>query len=239
MARTFRAKIAAIAEGEQGQTPCSRKTGKKKGYFSSCHSLANPSLPELWCADFVRWVWWKAGAINTAPGTNTLTPGAISFLDYGPLRKKPRVGDAVLFDREDNPPRMGHVAVVTEVRADGTIVSVGGDEGGRSGTDAHFAATARVIRDGPYNAKPGTSDSGAPNSPLVGYVSPVEDDMPFTDNEIRNLVKQGVRAELKKGPQTQKEIKALVKDAVTQELNASGGVNEKLDKLIQALVKGG
>jgi hypothetical protein len=206
-ASSFGAKIAEIAKGEVGQDACSRKTASKKGYFTSCHSDGDHGPPQFWCADFVRWVWWKAGALDTAPGTHVLTPESGSFATYGAkhgkvrLRRKPRVGDAVLFNYNKNlrAPDADHVAIVVKVNANGTIRSVSGDIGGQPGSDAHFAATAHVVLDKAYNSAPESRDSRAPNGPLSGYVSPVEDDMPYSKQQIRNLVKQGVAAELHAG----------------------------------------
>jgi hypothetical protein len=181
---------------------CSRKTAGRAGYFTSCHSDGDHGPPQLWCADFVRWVWWKAGAINAGPKTQILTPAAASFGDYGRVRpSNPRVGDAVLFGYRRKAHRAAHIAIVVQVNANGTIVTVGGDEGGQSGTDEHFAATSRVIMDGPYNGAHGSMDPMSPGfpHPISGYVSPVEDDMPYTKQQIRKLVKQGVAAELHAG----------------------------------------
>ncbi len=52
----FRARIASIAKKEQSQTACSRETGNRKGYFTSCHRFVTHGAPEYWCSDFVRWV---------------------------------------------------------------------------------------------------------------------------------------------------------------------------------------
>jgi CHAP domain-containing protein len=200
--RSFRAKVVDRAMREKDKMACSRKTAGKRGYFTSCHSDGGHGPPELWCADFVRWVWWKAGAINAGPNTHILTPAAASFGDYGRVRRsRPRVGDAVLFGYSRKAHTAAHVAIVVQVNADGTIVSVGGDEGGEPGTDAHFAATSRVCVDGPYNGAHGSVDPSSPGAPhpLSGYVSPVEDDMPYTKKQIRNLVKQAVAAELHAG----------------------------------------
>lgn len=199
MEAKFRARIASIARKQKGQTACSRKTAGKKGYFTSCDSGFAGGPPQLWCADFARWVWWKAGAINAAPGTRILTPAAGSFVNYGKLRRRPRVGDAVLFGYNKDPhdPRAQHVAIVVQVNANGTIASVSGDLNGQPGSDAHFAATSSVVVDSPYHSGPGKWDRWAPNGPVSGYVSPVEDDMPYTKKQITNMVKDGVAAELK------------------------------------------
>jgi hypothetical protein len=195
----FRARIATIARNEVGQTACSRKTAGRKGFFTSCDSGFAGGQPEFWCSDFARWVWWKAGAINAGPKTKKriLTPESGSFALYGKLRNKPQVGDAVLFNYNKNikAPNADHVAIVVKVNANGTIVSVSGDIGG-NGSGAQFAATSRVVLDKPYHSKPGSSDPQAPNGPVSGYVSPVEDDMPYTKKQILNIVKDGVAAEL-------------------------------------------
>jgi len=142
-------------------------------------------------------VWWKAGAINTAPGTDILTAAAGTFAKYGKLRIRPRVGDAVLFGYNHNPhdPTALHVAIVVQVNAN-TIVSVSGDIGGQDGSEAHFAATSSVTLDNAYSSAIGSSDPNAPNHPLSGYVSPVEDDMPYTKKQITKMVQEGVDAEL-------------------------------------------
>jgi CHAP domain len=197
MEAKFRARIATIARKERGQTACSRKTAGKKGYFTSCDRGVAGGKPEFWCSDFARWVWWKAGAINTAPGTDILTAAAGTFVKYGKLRTRPRVGDAVLFGYNKDPhnPTALHVGIVVQVNAN-TIVSVSGDIGGQDGSEAHFSATSRVTLDNAYSRAIDSSDPNAPNHPLSGFVSPVEDDMPYTKKQITKMVQEGVDAEL-------------------------------------------
>lgn len=87
MARTFGARIAKIARKEAKEshgTACGPNKAGTRGYFRSCDG--NNGQPEFWCADFARWVWWKAGAVNTAPGTHILNHLAASFANYGPVR---------------------------------------------------------------------------------------------------------------------------------------------------------
>ena len=198
MEAKFRARIASIAKKEKGQTACSRETDNRKGYFTSCHRFVTHGAPEYWCSDFARWVWWQAGAINAAPGTDILTPAAGSFVNYGKLRSKPRVGDAVLFAYNKDPhhPTAAHVAIVVKVNANGTIVSVSGDLNGQAGSEARFAATSSVVIDSAYHSRPGSWDRWAPNGPVSGYVSPVEDVMPYSKKQITQMVKDGVAAEL-------------------------------------------
>lgn len=202
MEAEFRARIARIAKGEVGQKACSRKTDGKPGFFTSCHGGVKE--PEFWCSDFARWVWWKAGAINAAPGTKTpLNAAAGRFVLYGKLRRRPQVGDAVLFGyngRINGPvpksPTANHVAIVVKVNPNGTIRSVSGDLNGQPGSDEHFAATSSVVHDKPYTSAIGSFGPNAPNGPVSGYVSPVEDDMPYTKKQIIAFVKEGVSAEL-------------------------------------------
>jgi hypothetical protein len=199
----FRARIARKALEQVGQTACSRMTAGKKGFFTSCNSGFPGGGPEFWCADFARWVWWKAGAVNTGPkvGTRILTAESGSFGKYGKLRRKPRVGDAVLFNYNGSinkpvpkSPNADHVAIVVEVKPNGTIRSVSGDLNGVPGQN--FAATSSVVHDKPYRSEIQTSDPLAPNSPVSGYVSPVEDVMPYSKKQITQMVKDGVAAEL-------------------------------------------
>jgi hypothetical protein len=243
VARTIGARIARIAKREVGQNACSRKTDGKPGYFTSCHGGFKE--PEFWCSDFARWVWWKAGAIKAAPGTKTpLNAAAGRFVLYGKgkLRRRPRVGDAVLFGYNHNirDPVAKHVAIVVKVNRNGTIRSVSGDLNGEPGSDEHFAATSSVVHDKPYTSAIGSFGPNAPNGPVSGYVSPVEDDdMPYTRNQIRRFAGQGVAKELKTDTATRKEIVKLVKRGVEQELNAGNTeIARKLTELkdlVQAL----
>ena len=146
--------IASIAIGQIGTTACS------PGYYSSC--TGNGGRPEYWCSDFAHWVWHKAGV-----NTDGLTPAAGSFGEYGPLRRTPAVGDAVLFGY-NGAGYAQHVAIVVQVNSNGTIKSVGGDENGQSG--GNWAATATVAEDGPYSGAVGYSSYM--EMYLSGYVAP-------------------------------------------------------------------
>jgi hypothetical protein len=169
-----------------------------------------------------------------------LTPEAGSFGEYGRkhgtgLHKKPRVGDAVLFNfRWERQPHStqkkgnaDHVAIVVRVFPDGHIRSIGGNE---VTGDFHTSYVHRDYYSGAIAYSPYWAYS------ISGYVSPVEDDMPYSEKQIRNLVKQGVRAELKKGRKTQKEIVDLVVQGVTKELNdPDTGIARNLQHLIDHL----
>ena len=216
MAQTIGARIARIARRENGNHACAHG-----GYFSSC---VNNDPHEEWCADFARWVWSQARVLYM----DELTPGAGSFGEYGRKHgtgphKKPRVGDAVIFNY-DRGSYAAHVAIVVRVFPGGDIASIGGNEV----TDN--LQTSYVHRD-VYSGE--TKFSPYWNYTISGYVSPVEDDMPYTQKQILKLVKQGVAAELSAGG-TKDEILALVKQGVAAELSAGGTKDE-----ILALVKQG
>ena len=157
-----------------------------------------------------------------------LTPGAGSFGEYGRKHgtgphKKPRVGDAVIFNY-DRASYAAHVAIVVRVFPGGDIASIGGNE------VTSNLQTSYVHRD-VYSGE--TKFSPYWNYTISGYVSPVEDDMPYTQKQILKLVKQGVAAELSAGG-TKDEILALVKQGVAAELNAGGtGIDGKLDTLLK------
>lgn len=241
-AQSLGAKIAAIAIGEKGMTACSGMTSGKPGYFTSCHSDGKNGPPELWCSDFARWVWWKAGALYT----DRLTNAAGSFGIYGPVRPdNPRVGDAVLFNYNAAHHTADHVAIVIQVNADGTIVSIGGDENGQlGGSDQLYASTSCVFQDRPYNGAHNSMDG--PGHPLSGYVSPVEDDMPYTEPQIVKLVQQGVRAELNtkidtSGITTAQGAEAAVqaRDALTALSQQVANLTTLVSQALAALPQGG
>ena len=211
MARTIGARIAAIARKELGNMACGPNKVDGGDYFSSC---SHHHAAEEWCADFAKWVWYQAGALHTGK----LTPAAGSFGIYGQVRhSNPKVGDAVLFDYHSKAKTAAHVAIVVKVLPNGKIVSIGGNEGPSK-------ETSHVLQDGPYSGVRKSSDALAPNGPLSGYVSPVEDDMPFTKAEITKIVKDGVAAELKTRD-TQQKIIDLVKKGVEAELKAPIGTS--------------
>jgi CHAP domain len=212
VARPIGEKIAAIARRELGNGACGPNTVDGGDYGDSCK---NHHAAEPWCADFAKWVWCQAKVLHTGK----LNAAAASFAAYGHAYSKvrhrnPKVGDAVVFGLNKKGDSAAHVAIVVRVLPGGKTVSIGGNEGPSDDT-------SKVSRDGPYD---GTFDSfgvGAPNGPISGYISPVEDDMPFTKNEIRSLVQEGVAAAVKKDVPTQKEIVKLVKQAVQAELTTA------------------
>ena len=152
--------IVSIAQANNYKAACSTNSAGTTGFNSSC--TGNGGSPENWCADFAKWVWAQAGA-----NVSGLTPGAGSFGQYnGGLHSTPHVGDAVVFNY-NGAGYADHVAIVTEV-GNGTIKSIGGNEGGQSG---NWAATSRVRVDGPYSSALGYSSYMGQR--INGYVSPI------------------------------------------------------------------
>ncbi|MFD8492728.1 CHAP domain-containing protein [Amycolatopsis sp. NPDC059657] len=85
-----------------------------------------------WCADFAGWVWRQAGV-----DANGITAAAASFVSYGRARgtitNQPHVGDAIVY-QYDGAGWAAHVNIVTGVRGDGYVQTVGGNEGGGAGS---------------------------------------------------------------------------------------------------------
>lgn len=92
---------------------------------------------ELWCADFAKWVWRKAGI---TADLSALTPAADSFYVWGKARgavltpdgTNAAVGDAVIFYPPGALTSSGlstadHVGIVVAVHSNGTVDLVNGD----------------------------------------------------------------------------------------------------------------
>src|SRR5262249_28674832 len=160
---------AAIAMDNVGNTACGPNSQGGQGFESSC--TGNGGQPEYWCADFATWVWATAGADVTG-----LTAAAGSFYCYGQnngtLSSTPHVGDAVVFDYQGNC-WADHVAIVTQVNGDGSIVTASGDWNGQSGSEAYFSSTSHVVVNQP--AYPGDvgSSPGVIGMTISGFISPV------------------------------------------------------------------
>lgn len=141
-------KIADNARANVGKGACSTNSFGTRGFYSSC--TGNGGLPEYWCADFARSMWYHAGV----PNTDQLSAAAGSFYCYGEkhktLHNHPHVGDAVVFDYHGSC-TADHVAIVTYVTSDGKgIDTISGDWDGQPGSEAHFASTSHVVRNSPH-----------------------------------------------------------------------------------------
>lgn len=102
----------------------------------SCGTFSNPpyftnvrGASEPWCADFVKWVWEKAGVTSDL---RTLGPYSGTFITWGKQHGESMpadsihfvVGDAIVFV---NASGAQHVGVVAEVNSDGGVDLVDGD----------------------------------------------------------------------------------------------------------------
>lgn len=113
--------------------------------FESSCSGGYTGGPEYWCADFAQWVWQHAGL-----STEGLSPEAASFVAYGEANGtqhtrtgyQPKPGDAVEFGSTEDSGRIDHVAIVTAVGGDGSVVTANGDWAGPPGDDVSMAAYA-------------------------------------------------------------------------------------------------
>ncbi|MEV7419356.1 CHAP domain-containing protein [Streptomyces sp. NPDC089919] len=111
-ARADAPSVAAIARAQVG---------------GSCGDYACQN-PGAWCAEFIRWVWNRAGA-----DVSGITPAAISLYDYGrnkgTVHGTPQVGDAVLYDKDGTlgDREADHANIVVSVSGD-YIETVGGNE---------------------------------------------------------------------------------------------------------------
>jgi hypothetical protein len=145
------AKIAELALTQVGTavTPTSRSFSQDCDPYTS---MNGPTIPnsdgcgfdqdfgvqtenEAWCADFVKWIWSKAGVRDDL---NTINAAAISVYNWGRDHdrnstvdpKTVDVGDSLVFFPKGTISPNGyadHVGIVTAVNPDGTIDMVNGD----------------------------------------------------------------------------------------------------------------
>ncbi|GAA3022178.1 hypothetical protein GCM10020229_67200 [Kitasatospora albolonga] len=150
--------IVDTARANLGKGACSTNSANGTGYYSSCNG--NNGSPEAWCADFAKWVWARNGV-----NVDGLTPGAISFADYGAgLQSTPHVGDAVLFNAGGTTAD-DHVAIVVSV-GNGTITTIGGNEGS-GGKGPSYSS---VRESAPYTSTVGGYRG---SQRISGFVSPI------------------------------------------------------------------
>lgn len=143
------ATIVQIAQGQLGV--------HDHGYYCSPYS---PRC-ELWCADFLTWVWEHAGvAIPILPGSEEVYTWGQAHSRVLPPTATPAPGDAVEFGSgPQNTETSTHVAIVEQVFANGEITIINGD------------FDHQVERTGPFQPSQAAADSGA-EQPIYGYVVP-------------------------------------------------------------------
>jgi hypothetical protein len=140
------ATLAAANFNKTAGTCAQNPTSNSLGGSQFEHSCAGgySGGPEYWCADFAKWVWRNSGL-----DVSGLTAAAQSFYTYGQshgtFHSTAQPGDAVVYSSSPGG-YADHVAIVTAVNADGSVVTANGDWGGQSGTMAHFAVTSSVVK---------------------------------------------------------------------------------------------
>ena len=161
--------LAPLALANVGGMACQRNSLGGSSFYSSC--TGNGGQPEYWCADFAKWVW-----ANNGVDVGGLTAAAGSFYVYGQNHGtlktgSPQLGDAVVFNYGGNG-YADHVAIVTNVLADGRIETASGDWNGQDGSEAQFSRTSHVVLNTP--AYPGVvgSQPGVIGMKISGFISP-------------------------------------------------------------------
>lgn len=150
----LRARIIRIANGEIG----TREQG------ANCQKYSR--ICEAWCGVFTRWVWRKAG-VSKLPRLSPATTHSTWWATYWGEWAKPHdrfkanrpgratPGDAIVYGE---PGTNGHIGIVLQVHADGTLTTAEGNFG------------EMVSR---RHIDPKTAVGGETNQHAYGYVSPV------------------------------------------------------------------
>jgi hypothetical protein len=140
------ATLAAANYNKSAGTCAQNPTTNSLGGSQFEHSCAGgySGGPEYWCADFAKWEWANSGL-----NVSGLTAAAQSFYTYGQshgtFHTTAQPGDAIVFSSSRGG-YANHVAIVTAVNSDGSVVTANGDWGGESGSMAHFAVTSSVVK---------------------------------------------------------------------------------------------
>jgi hypothetical protein len=152
----LRGRIVAIAESQVGYRtdPSNTYCNKYSAYWiSGTSNCGNGNLDEEWCADFVAWVWQKAGANVTYQYINgDLNSSSASFYEWGTTRGTwhpvgsgyiPQPGDVAVYGLDAAMLVAQHVAIVISytpgsrgpdaINGDGdrtgfSVVEIGNDE---------------------------------------------------------------------------------------------------------------
>jgi hypothetical protein len=178
--------------GSCANTPSTNTLGGSQ-YETSC-SGGGSGGPEYWCADFAQWVWANAGF-----STVGLNAGAVSFQQYGQRNGtqhtatsyRPQVGDAVEYGSTKDTD-IHHVAIVTAVNADGSVVTANGDWNGdpTTTTMAAWAVSSSVVsvtlpaNQVAVGSEPSTVDP-ADGYVIAGYTTPVAaSSNPYTPTQV-------------------------------------------------------
>ncbi|MFD9892701.1 CHAP domain-containing protein [Amycolatopsis sp. NPDC059027] len=140
---TTRQKIVSIAKAEMNNADHNReKFGKNCNFYSGQVGGGTPCGPgnkwraEAWCADFLKYVWKKAGA-----DTAGINAGAASLYSYGKKHGTwnsgssiagVKAGDAIVYNLNSAGTHASHVGIVTAVnKSTGKITVISGNYGDR------------------------------------------------------------------------------------------------------------
>ncbi|MEV4615047.1 CHAP domain-containing protein [Kitasatospora sp. NPDC049258] len=146
------ANLAAANVGKSAGTCANTPTSNSLGgdQFGTSCAGGYSGGPEYWCADFVKWAWQNSGF-----AVQGLDASAASFQSYGlshgtqhsSAGYQPQPGDAVEYGSTQDSD-IHHVAIVTAVTTDGSVVTANGDWNGapQAGSMAEFAKSSRVVQ---------------------------------------------------------------------------------------------
>lgn len=115
-------KVYAIAKKEIGvaETPGPKSTPRVLEYLRACGINEGDDTP--WCSAFVNWCCLVSGI----KGTNSAA--ARSWLDWG-QDANGQQGDIVVYWRGSREGWQGHVGIVDHVDVDGSVHTLGGNQG--------------------------------------------------------------------------------------------------------------
>jgi hypothetical protein len=154
---SLRSRIVEIAHAELSKNPTETNNNNVVRYNGGTGALAPYSRsPSPWCAYFASWVWQQAGVGNSVMGhcgngtASTIQTWAARNREYRPLSSGARIGDLILFGSPNN---CRHVAIVVNVRSDGFVQLIGGNESGGYGNGGvrftNWTNPASIMRSGP------------------------------------------------------------------------------------------
>ncbi|WP_431681377.1 CHAP domain-containing protein [Kitasatospora sp. KL5] len=192
------ARLAAANVGRTAGTCANTPTRNTLGGDQFEHSCAGyAGVPEYWCADFAIWAWRNSG-LSVAG----LDASAVSFRTYGQNHGTlhtaasyvPQPGDAVIYGTGSGSGTViHHVAIVTSVGADGSVVTANGDWNGDPNAvgEVAFAKSSSVVSvtipaaQRAVGSVPSTVDP-ADGYRIDGYISPVAASTanPYTPTQV-------------------------------------------------------
>ncbi|GGQ96094.1 CHAP domain-containing protein [Kitasatospora griseola] len=192
------AQLAAANVGRSAGTCAYTPTYNTLGGSQFEHSCVGwAGVPEYWCSDFAIWAWRNSGLAVTG-----LDASAVSFRTYGQNNGTlhtnasyvPQPGDAVIYGTGSGSGTViHHVAIVTALNADGSVVTANGDWNGKPNatSEADFAKSSSVVSvtipaaQRTTGSVPSTVDP-ADGYRIDGYITPVTTSTanPYTPTQV-------------------------------------------------------